>query len=105
MDRNVGGRLIRAFCLFAALLLSLSLAFASQHRSTSTKNAFKRENPCPETGKPRGPCPGWIIDHVIPLDCGGPDTPANMQWQTVLEAKLKDRVERKDCKQGTRLTE
>jgi len=40
-----------------------------------------------------GPCPGYIIDHVIALKRGGPDIPANMQWQTVEEAKAKDRVE------------
>jgi len=30
---------------------------------------------------------------VIALKRGGADTPANMQWQTVAEAKAKDRVE------------
>ena len=38
-------------------------------------------------------CPGYVIDHIIALKRGGPDTPANMQWQTVGEAKAKDRVE------------
>jgi len=42
---------------------------------------------------PTGPCPGYIIDHVIALKRGGPDTPANMQWQTVEDAKAKDRWE------------
>jgi hypothetical protein len=53
----------------------------------------KREHPCPATRLPKGPCPGYIIDHVIALKRGGADTPANMQWQTVEEAKAKDRVE------------
>jgi hypothetical protein len=30
---------------------------------------------------------------VIALKRGGADTPANMQWQIVEEAKAKDRVE------------
>ena len=62
-------------------------------RSQAARAAFKREHPCPSTHLPTGPCPGYIIDHVIALKRGGADTPANMQWQTVEEAKAKDRVE------------
>jgi hypothetical protein len=39
-----------------------------------------------------------VIDHIIPLACGGADTPANMQWQTVAEAKAKDKTERAHCR-------
>lgn len=35
---------------------------------------------CPATGKHDGACPGWAIDHVIPLACGGADALANLQW-------------------------
>ena len=52
---------------------------------------------CPATSKPRGSCPGYIIDHVIPLCAGGPDSSVNMQWQTVAAAKIKDREERRQC--------
>ena len=62
-------------------------------RSQAARAAFKREHPCPATHLPTGPCPGYIIDHVIALKRGGADSPANMQWQTVEEAKVKDRVE------------
>ena len=62
-------------------------------RSGAARAAFKREQPCPATQKPTGPCPGYIIDHVIALKRGGADSPANMQWQTVVEAKAKDRWE------------
>ena len=48
------------------------------------------------TGYPNGRS-GHIVDHIIPLACGGPDTPENMQWQTVEEAKAKDKIERKEC--------
>lgn len=56
-------------------------------RSASAKRDFMRM-----TGYPKGR-PGYVVDHVIPLKRGGPDTPANMQWQTVEEAKAKDKRE------------
>jgi hypothetical protein len=37
---------------------------------------------------------GYVVDHIVPLECGGADAPSNMQWQTVQEAKIKDRTER-----------
>jgi hypothetical protein len=63
-------------------------------RSAAAKNAFKREHPCPSNGHTSGSCPGYVIDHVKPLECGGADAPFNMQWQTVAEGKAKDRTER-----------
>ncbi len=82
--------------LIAALALP-GLADARIPRSAAAKNAFERANPCPATGQPRGPCPGYIVDHVNPLCNGGADAPANMQWQTTAEAKAKDREERRMC--------
>lgn len=49
-------------------------------RSTFVINEFKRVHPCPSTGLQSGSCPGWAIDHVIPLACGGCDAIENMQW-------------------------
>lgn len=49
-------------------------------RSTTVISAFKRIWACPSTGKHSGPCKGWAIDHVVPLDCGGADAVWNMQW-------------------------
>jgi 5-methylcytosine-specific restriction endonuclease McrA len=63
-------------------------------RSAAAKDAFKRQQPCPSTGKSRGACPGYVIDHVKPLECGGADAPSNMQWQTVAAGKAKDKTER-----------
>jgi len=62
-------------------------------RCSAAKAAFERDNPCPSTGEPSGPCPGYVVDHIIPLKRGGADLPSNMQWQTVEEAKAKDRIE------------
>ena len=57
------------------------------------KKAIKKIQPCPSTSKPFGACPGYIIDHIIPLKRGGMDAPSNMQWQTVEESKEKDKWE------------
>lgn len=62
-------------------------------RSATAKRAFEREHPCPSTGKTSGRCPGYVIDHVMPLQCGGADAPFNMQWQTTGAAKTKDKTE------------
>ena len=83
--------------LLAIALLSLP-ADARIKRDHKAVAEFKRSNPCPSTGKPRGACPGWVVDHRTALACGGSDAPANMQWQTVADAKAKDKWERRDCK-------
>ena len=62
-------------------------------RDPRARNAFKRDHPCPSTGKSTGSCPGFVIDHVKPLKRRGADSPENMQWQTEGAAKMKDRSE------------
>ncbi|SRR5439155_2933415 len=57
-------------------------------RSAEAKKDFMKQ-----TGYPKGR-KGYLVDHVVPLECGGADSPSNMQWQTVTEAKIKDRTER-----------
>jgi hypothetical protein len=48
----------------------------------------------PDHGKlVKGPCAGYVIDHIQALKHGGADSPDNMQWQTREEAKAKDRLE------------
>lgn len=61
---------------------------AKQPRSTAAKAEFQRLNPCA----------GWIVDHTHPLCANGDDLPSNMQWQTVEDAKTKDRNERTLCR-------
>jgi hypothetical protein len=87
--------------MFRSLLLILAIVSfnvqAEQHRSQKAKSIFKFSNPCPSTGRNKGTCPNYIIDHIKPLACGGLDEASNMQWQTKAEAKAKDKWERKGC--------
>jgi len=84
--------------LLIILLFSLSAsAYAESNRSYKAKKAFKIDNPCPATGRTKGSCPNYVIDHIKPLACGGSDSPENMQWQTKADAKAKDSWERKGC--------
>jgi len=62
-------------------------------RSFAARREFERTHPCPATGKTSSTCPGYVVDHVVPLKRGGTDAPRNMQWQTEAEAKAKDRIE------------
>ena len=62
-------------------------------RSTKARHAFERAHPCPATHRSSGACPGYVIDHVRALKRGGLDDPSNMQWQTIEEAKAKDKWE------------
>jgi len=49
-------------------------------RSVKAINAFKKQWACPANGSHSGACPGWAIDHIVPLDCGGVDAVYKMQW-------------------------
>src|SRR5215470_4838679 len=82
--------------LMVCIALPVS-ALAKQPRSASAKHEFQLMHPCPANGHRSGACPGYIKDHVVPLACGGPDAPSNMQWQTRADAKAKDKWERKPC--------
>lgn len=69
-------------------------------RRADVLRAFKRIYPCPSTMQTSGACPGWAIDHVIPLKCGGVDAVGNLQWlpnaiKSCAGDKCKDRWERK----------
>lgn len=78
-------------------ILSL-LLIAATPRSESVRREFKKLNPCPSTRLPKGPCPGYVIDHIVPLACNGADAIQNLQWQSVEEAKAKDKWERRQCR-------
>jgi hypothetical protein len=86
-------RLATAALLLLAYLATSDAAAQEYVRSRRVVREFQRS-----TGY-GGPRPGYVVDHVRPLCSGGPDTVANMQWQTVAEAKVKDADERRLCAQ------
>jgi hypothetical protein len=71
--------------------------FVKQSRSWDVWREFKRQQPCPATGRSKGSCQGWIIDHIRPLCAGGADATWNMQWQTKEAAAIKDKDEFREC--------
>ncbi len=75
-------------------------ADGSIKRSTAVLNAFKRIHPCPSTGLTTGACPGWALNHTIPLACGGCDSVSNLDWmpdeiKSCAQPWCRDRWERK----------
>lgn len=90
---------VRSGALIAAsALLLLAASLPAEARSRAARAEFQRQNPCPSTGSPRGACPGYVVDHIVPLCAGGPDEPGNMQWQTRAESHAKDAEERRQCR-------
>lgn len=86
-----------------AALAAVALLFATgiddvAARDRNVPRHFQKLHPCPATGKRTGPCPGWQIDHRIPLKCGGADKLANLQWLTVKDHKAKTRREARWCR-------
>lgn len=83
-----------------ALLLAVAVAIPAAARDPAQRAEFVRQHPCPVTGsaKPHHSCPGWVVDHVVPLCAGGLDAPENMQWQELAESKEKDKEEWRTCR-------
>jgi hypothetical protein len=85
--------LILALCLGTPVLPCPGPA-----RSQTQVKKFKKLHPCP--GEPdkgsKTKCRGYVVDHICPLACCGLDHPSNMQWQTVIDGKKKDKTEL-DC--------
>lgn len=85
--------------LFVLVIAAVFCCFATAGpRSKGARAEFQRLQPCPATGKPRGACPGYEVDHITPLKCQGADAPHNMQWLTVGQHRIKTRREAKICR-------
>lgn len=79
------------------LLLMAGQPLAAE-RSPALRAEFMRQQPCPSTGATRGPCPGYQVDHIEALICGGRDEMHNLQWLQVQQHREKTRVEVKLCR-------
>src|SRR3954471_12158103 len=90
--------LLARLLALSAIAIALPALGAEQYRDPHQRAAFVKAHPCPASGKTRGACPGYVVDHIKPLCAGGEDHPRNMQWQTVEDAKRKDRTEAQECR-------
>lgn len=69
-------------------------------RSRAVLRDFAKTFPCPSTLQPVPSCPGWAIDHTIPLASGGCDAVHNLTWlpdeiKSCSSDACKDRWERR----------
>lgn len=67
-------------------------------RNPKARRSFHYSNPCPSTGKNSGACPGFEVDHIRPLKCGGKDSPENMQWLSKDQHKKKTASQAAICR-------
>jgi hypothetical protein len=91
---------IRRMRIVLCLVLALAASAHAADRSRTLRAEFMRDNPCPSTGKIRGACPGWQVDHAVPLCLGGQavDTKANLRWIAVEPHKAKTREDVRLCR-------
>lgn len=61
------------------------------------QEVFIKRHPCPANGRVQASCPGYVVSYIKPLCAGGADRMTNMQWQSVAEAKKRDREAEKLC--------
>lgn len=90
--------MLRSLALALALIAIQLDCHARIVRDKSQVARFRAEQPCPVTGRAKGACPGWQVDHIIPLCAGGQDSRANMQWITVEDHRFKTFVDVRECR-------
>lgn len=88
--KRIGGLLLLAVCLWPPPASSACVTPTKRHAAVRRRFQI-------QTGYPHGR-PGWVVDHIVPLCACGPDTVANMQWQTATAAAIKDAHEREQCR-------
>ena len=67
-----------------------ALGYARRHRRVPYR---LRDAVYRRYGLPRGTRRGYVIDHLVPLELGGRNDPANLWPQTRADARRKDRDE------------
>ena len=71
----------------------ISFRFPKHLCAFGTRTVVSDQGDIIAIGRTTGAGPGYVVDHVEALKHGGVDEPGNMRWQTVDEAKAKDRIE------------
>ena len=62
--------------------------------SATQRNNFMRSRICPSTGTKTLSCPGYVVNHIIPLCAYGADLPVNMRYlPDYVAAEVKDKAE------------
>jgi hypothetical protein len=69
------------------LLITFCTLAQADCRNPSIKRAFDRQHGY------LGGRPGYVVDHICALECGGMDITSNMQYQTIAQGKAKDKWE------------
>ncbi len=93
---------MRAAALVLLIIAGAALAQPIE-RNRAEVRAFRAENPCPSTGRTRGPCPAHQIDHPQPLCAGGLDHRSNMGWIRTEDHAFKTRVDVRECRKLRKL--
>lgn len=88
---------MKKICIILFILSIVALLNDSEAscRSSAVKRQFDKEQGYPHGRK------GYVVDHICALVQGGLDSTKNMQYQTVEESHIKDKVE--DSKYGRTL--
>jgi hypothetical protein len=101
LDRLLFHRIVSALML---AIVGAATPTVAADRSRTLRAEFMRANPCPATGRTSGSCPGYQVDHAVPLCLGGHavDTPKNLRWITVEAHKTKTRDDVRLCRRVKR---
>jgi hypothetical protein len=86
----------RSIIALLAVLATLA-ATSAIARDPKQVRAYRSAHPCPVTQQTTGPCPGWVVDHIIPLCAGGADHPSNLRWLERETARIKDPRDASTC--------
>ena len=92
------GHVRRRFAPLASACVAATMSASVVAAPHLAEIEFQRLNPCPSNHARQGACPGYAIEHVVPLCLGGPDVAYNMRWQRSPQGKPADPAATRDCR-------
>jgi hypothetical protein len=84
--------------ILTVMLLAGAAVAQPISRSRAEVRAFHVEHPCPATGRIRGACPAWQVDHIKALCTGGEDRGENMHWLSAEDHRFKTQLDVRECR-------